>query len=366
MRIRRAAVSTMLIFILISPIIIARPQQDFLIGLNMVVEFTEQGIARVTLKQHPFDFKGESLISDKEVINEIIDEEESMINLVILFFTSNPSKAKYNIVSHTSLYPNEEVFSNTGTPGVMEKFKGALVLIVDIFLNSTSGFMKLGEDIYQVSIVDYFTLRSPGSWIDVMEIKFTGNVRLLNFSTEPTWAKPPSLVEENLLKWINLNEPDAPDNYVLTLEIPGVTFSKVVKSLKAEVSRVFFSNATSTLWLRIRNIGTEEGVFIVSLSEPCCEQARKIVLKPGEENWVKFPIHVTKEKEVLVRVFGEGEELLEKTVLLKGEESTRTGPSIVFLSGLLLTLLGAFLILAYITDKLKEQKADLTKVYGNF
>ncbi|MEM3712597.1 MAG: hypothetical protein QXR97_03560 [Thermoproteota archaeon] len=354
MRVTRKIVLVMVVFITVSLTIRISPQQNFLIGLNMVIEFTDGGIARIILKQHPFDVNGASLLSDEDVVKEIVDDEESIVQLILLFFTPNPSKAKYEVVSHISLDDNEEVFSNTGKPGVMDGFKGALVLVVDVFLNSTSSFMKVDEDTYQVSISDYFTLRSPGSWLDVMEIRFSGNVKMLNFSTEPAWAKPPLVLEENVLKWFNLNEADAPDSYVLTLKIPGVFFSKVIRNLRAEVYRPFFSNIDSTLWLNIKNTGMEGGFFIVSLSEPCCEQARKIFLKPGEEVSVGFPIHVS-EGEVIVRVFGDGDKLVEKTIQLKSFP-------LLSLLGFVLIIIGAFLLHIHISEQFKKQNMPtLTK-----
>lgn len=343
MGIVRVLALTTLVLTLVSPIITARSQRIFFVGLNMVVEFTDGGIARVTLKQHPFNINGSSLISDEDIVEEIINEEEATINLMLLFFTSNPTKTKYSIISHTYFDPGEEVLSNTGIPGAMEKFRGALILVVDIFLNSTSGFLKLGEDTYQVSITDYFTLRSPESWIDVMEVRFTGNVELLNFSVEPAWAKPPSAIERNCLKWVNLNEVEAPDSYILTLRIPGVVFSKPTRSLKATVSEAFL-NADSTLRLKIRNIGFEEGFFIVSVSEPCCEQSRKVFLKPSEECWLKFPLHASEGERVTVKIFGEGDKLLEEPVLLKTKRSEWMFFFMLGLSGIVLTILGAICI----------------------
>lgn len=346
MRIVKNITSSILIIILVSSTIRISPQQNFLIGLNMVIEFTDGGVARTTLKQHPFDFNGVSLLSNEEVVKEIVEDEESTVEFILLFFTSNPSKAKYEVVSHIFLDDNEEVFSNTGKPGIMDRFKGALVLVVDVFLNSTSSFMKIDEDTYQVSIPDYFTLRNPSSWIDVMEIRFSGNVKMLNFSTEPSWAKPPTVLEGNVLKWFNLNEADAPDNYILTLKIPGVVFSRVSRNLRVEVSRVFFSNIDSTLQLDIRNTGMEEGFFVISLLEPCCEQARKVFLKPGERGSIRFPLHVS-EGEVVVRVFADGNRLFEKAIRLEKSPFFN-------LSGFVLIIIGVLLISMHIDKQLKE------------
>jgi hypothetical protein len=320
----------------------------------MYVEFMDNGLARVTLKQHPFDAGGRSLILNKDVVNEIISNDDSSVNLILLFFTTDPSKASYVVVSHSQLELGEHVLCNTGAPGVMESLDGAVTLTVDVFLNTTSSLVALGNDVYQIVITDYFTLTDPRSWIDVMDLRFMGNVKLLNFSVDPPWAKPPSVADATRLQWLNMNEADAPDNYVLTLQIPGVIFSSIALKLRAEVSEARFSNASSSLLVNIRNTGENEGVFTVVLLEKGFEQARKVNLKPGENAWVRFPVHAPDGEEVEVKVFGGREQLDEYRLILM--EETPVGASIPILSvvGLILTLLGAFMTLLYLNDRLKE------------
>ncbi|MEM2931066.1 MAG: hypothetical protein QW797_09450, partial [Thermoproteota archaeon] len=312
------------------------PQLNYLIGLNMEVEFMNNGVARVTLKQHPFDMGGRSLVSNGDVVNEIIGEEDSSLSLILLFFTTNPSKTSYVIVSHSRLDLEEHVLCNTGVPGVMERFEGAVTLTIDILLNTTSSFIMLSDDVYQVIITDYFTFTDPRSWIDVMNIRFTGNVKLLNFSADPSWAKPPFIANSTQLQWVNMNEADAPDNYVLTLQIPGVVFSSAALRLDAEVSGVRFSNASSSLSVNIRSTGKDEGTFIVVLFEKGYEQARKISLRPGENAWVRFPVHVPEGEEVTVKVFGENTPLDEYSMILRIEEPVSSPPSIFRVAGLFL------------------------------
>lgn len=331
----------------------ARPQLNYLIGLNMQVEFMDNGVARVTLKQHPFDAAGRSLISNSEVVERIISEHDSTLSLILLFFTTDPSKTFYKIHSQSKLDPDEQVFCNTGTPGVMEKLNGAVTLTVDIFLNTTSSLMPLGGDVYQVVVTDYFTLTDPRSWIDVMDFRFTGRVRLLNFTVDPSWAKPPFIANTTRLQWLNTNEADAPDNYVLTLQIPGVVVSSTPIRLRAEVSAARFSNATSTLQVSVRNTGDNEGVFKVVLIEEGLEQARKISLKPGGEASIRFPVYAKEGGELVVKVFGGGEQLDEYrlTVTVKPASSQ---PSIISAIGLILMVIGVFTILLYLDETLKE------------
>ncbi|MCX8183657.1 MAG: hypothetical protein N3F08_04500 [Crenarchaeota archaeon] len=331
-----------------------KPQLNYLVGLNMEVEFMDNGVARVTLKQHPFDASGRSLISNSEVVERVISEQDSTLSLILLFFTTDPSKTLYMVHSQSELDPDEQVFCNTGTPGVMETLNGAVTLTVDIFLNTTSSLIPLGGDVYQVVVTDYFTLTDPRSWIDVMDFRFTGSVKLLNFTVDPTWAKPPIVADTTRLQWLNANEADAPDNYVLTLRIPGVVVSSIPVRLRAEVSEARFSNATSSLQVSVRNTGDDEGVFIVVLIEEGFEQARKISLKPGREASIRFPVHAQDGGELVVKVFGGGEQLDEHRLTITVEKPVSSKPLIISAIGLILMVIGGFIILLYLDEKLKE------------
>jgi hypothetical protein len=354
LRLEKIVVSTILLLILTLAAVPVKSQEGFLIGLNMEVEFIECGIARVTLKQHPFDPSGRSLISDEDVVNEIIGDEDSMIKLILLFFSTNPSKTSFRVISHSELKPDEEVLCNTGTPGVMERFEGAILLTVEIFLNTTSNMVRLDDDIYRIVVTDYFTLTDPRSWIDVMDLRFSGNVKLLNFSADPSWSKPPNVANSTRLQWLNTNEADAPDNYFLTLKIPGVVFSSIPQRLRAEILETKYSNVSSSFSVKIRNTGGDAGVFIVVLSERGYEQARKVALKSGEEAWVNFPIHVGDREEVVIKILGNGEKLDEERIVLKAEKPKDTLPLILGGVGLVLTVLGILAMLLYLKDRFKK------------
>lgn len=314
----------------------------------------DNGLARVTLKQHPFDASGRSLISNRDVVNEMISNEDSSVSLILLFFATDPSKTSYVVVSNSRLDYTEQVLCNTGTPGVMERFEGAVTLTVDVLLNTTSSLTVLGDDVYQVVVTDYFTLMDPRSWIDVMDLRFMGDVKLLNFSADPSWSKPPSVANSIHLQWLNMNEADAPDNYVLTLRIPGVVFSSFSRRLKAEIPGARFSNVSSSLLVNVKNTGEDEGVFLVVLSESGYEQTRKINLKPGESGWVNFPVHAPGGDEILVRVFGGGKQLDEYRLTVAAEGPEYTPPSILSVAGLILMVIGVFMILLYFKERLKE------------
>jgi hypothetical protein len=356
MRLSRIALTILVVVVLTKLVAIpAKPQLNYLIGLNMEVEIMDNGVARVTLKQHPFDAAGRSLISNKEVVERIISDQDSTLSLILLFFTTNPSKTLYLIHSPSKLDLDEQVFCNTGIPGVMETLNGAVTLVVDIFLNTTSSLIPLGGDIYQVVVTDYFTLTDPRSWIDVMDFRFKGGVKLLNFTVDPTWAKPPSIANTTRLQWLNINEADAPDNYVFTLKIPGVVFSSTPIRLKAEVSAARFSSATSSLQVSVRNIGDREGVFTVVLTEKVFEQARKVSVKPGEEASVLFPVHAGNGEDLVVKIFGGGEQLDEHRLIVSVDETVNNRLLMLSAVGLILMVIGSLLILFYIDEKLMKR-----------
>ncbi|MGQ9479621.1 MAG: hypothetical protein ACUVQ0_06400 [Thermoproteota archaeon] len=337
--------------------ILVKPQLDYLTGLNMEVELREGGIARVTLKQHPFDRAGNSLISNMNVVGEIIEEEELTVNLILLFFTTNPSKASYRILSPSKLDYSDNVLCNTGTPGAMTSLRGAIVLTVEILLNTTGSLMRLEDDVFRVILADYFTLTSPESWLDIMDIRLAGGVRLLNFSVDPPWAKPPSNRSETRLLWVNTNEADSPDNYVLTLKIPGVVLSRPVRRLSAELLEPVFSRAGSSLKVRMRNTGSEEGAFTVVFSEPGFEQARKIMLGPGESGGVVFPVHVQEGSEALVRILGDGVALVEKRIVLSDYSEGFTTLRVI---GVVLVAAGLSAILLHFASLRKKPPPSTT------
>ncbi|MEM2922198.1 MAG: hypothetical protein QXF26_07770 [Candidatus Bathyarchaeia archaeon] len=288
-----------------------KTQAPFWVGLNLNVEFRNKGIVTVVLKQHPFDNYGNSLISDEEIVNEILQEEGSIVESSILLFALTPYRVRYNITSKARVEPQESVMCNVGTFGGMKIFEGAIILSFDLLLNTTGAIQELKDDIYQVIVTDFFTLSDPRSWLDVVEFQFLEDVALLNFSWDPSWARPPTIRTGNNLLWVNENEADAPDHYLLTLIIPGVVFSKVSLRTKAEISDIEVSAEDLSLSVRIRNVGDDLGTFIIRVLEGGYDQARKVSLAPADETRVKFPLHIVSGK-ALIQVIGEDNVLLDE------------------------------------------------------
>jgi hypothetical protein len=318
---KRTICVTFLLFLLsaaVSSAPVVKPQAPFWIGLNLDVEFRDMGIVTVVLKQHPFDNYGNSLISDQNTVNEMLQEEDTMVESSLLLFALTPYKVRYNITSGARLDPQESLLCNVGENfGGMKVFKGAIVLSFELFLNTTDAIQELEAGVYRVLVTDFFTVSDPRSWLDVVEFKFLEDVTLLNFSWDPSWAKPPTVRGERSLRWVNENEADAPDHYILTLSIPGLVFSKPTLTAKAEISDVEVSAEDVSISVKVRNTGESFGTFIVRVLEGGYDQARKVSLASGDETQVRFPLHAVTGKALVQVMSAEGTLLDERQVDLQ-------------------------------------------------
>lgn len=227
-------------------------------------------------------------------------------------------------------------------------FEREVTLKVDIFLNTISSLVPLNGNAYRPVVADYYKLRHPSGWIDAMEFLFTEDVGLSNCLANPPSVKPPYVA----------NEADAPDSYVLMLGILGVVFPKAPSRLKAETSEVKFLNATSTLLVNIRNTGEDEGVFIVILFEKDFEQARKVSLKPGENASVRFPVHVPEGEEVVVRIFGGGEQLDEYKLTIEMKKPPNILPLVLGTVGIISVFIGTLIMLSYLRDNFRKRASS--------
>ncbi|MBO3763298.1 MAG: hypothetical protein FGF47_03750, partial [Candidatus Brockarchaeota archaeon] len=210
--IRKIAI-VLFVFILLTTVyfkVDVNGQINYWIGINFNVNFLDSGLVKVSLKMHPFDVYGRSLISNKNVTDEIINEEQVNINELLLLFTNNPNKIKYEVVNHTYLDNNTYVLCDVNNTGIVDKLKGALVIDVLIQLNSTSVVKEVSNETYTVDVKDSLTYMDPRSWIDVINFTFSDGVRLINYTWSPQTALPPKIKGKNYLLWINPSEPSAP------------------------------------------------------------------------------------------------------------------------------------------------------------
>jgi len=223
-------------------------------------------------------------------------------------------------------------------------FERMVMLKFDIFLKTISSSVPLDENAYWPVVADYYKLRYPSGWIEAMKLLSREDIRLLNCPVNPPCVKPPYAV----------NEADASDSSAFTLRTLGVALPKASSRLRAKIYESKFLNSTSTLLVTVMNTGDDEGVFIVILFEKSFEQARKVDLKPGENASVRFPVHVPEGEEVVVRIFGGGEQLDECKLTIGMKKPPSILPLVLGVVGTIPMLVGTLVILSHFMGKFRK------------
>jgi len=269
------------------------PQVPYWIGLNLELRFDRAGTIFVVLNQHPVDAQGRSLMNNESIVKEVISEENATIETVILLFSATTEGVNYTVISHSQVDMSKSVYCNLGLSEGMKTFTGAITTSVEVKLNTTTSLTPISDDTYQVVVTDFYTAADPQSWIDAINFTFTDGVALLNYSSAPSWAKPPRTAGADYLSWVNENEADAPNFYVFTLKIPDVTFSRAPVKLEGKISEAKALSDGTALAVTVRNTGQSQGTFIVRMVDDKYDQSRKLSLSAGEEAGVQFPLYVT-------------------------------------------------------------------------
>lgn len=288
---RKVSVILLILILLIAlyPEVYVNGQISYWIGMNFNVNFLNSGLVNVSLRMHPFDIYGRSLLSNKNVTDEIVNEEQVSINEILLLFTNNPNKVKYEVVNHTYLDNNAYVLCDVNNTGFVNRLRGALVINVLIQLNSTDVVKEISNGTYVVSVKDSLTYMDPRSWIDVINFTFSDGVRLINYSWLPQTALPPKSKGKNYLLWINPSEPSAPNVYAFTMTIPNFHIEITKSKLVGEVNKVEFIQSSHELRVAVSNIGNESGFFNIMINGSEV-QVRKVFLQPNETATVSFPV----------------------------------------------------------------------------
>lgn len=269
--------------LLLAPL--AAAQEGYWIALNYRVIFYGNGTALVSAKLHPFSVEGKSLFGDVNVEREMNESIPGMLNYTLLMFTDNPRLLKLGLLTYEKV-PKETVLCDVANTGVMTEFKGAYVLSVLIYLNTSSYVRVLNGTIFEVKVRDSFTSMDVRSWIDVFEFAFHG-ADLIDYRWEPPFAHGPGVKREDYLLWVNYNEQEAPDFYVFTLRAPEFTYIGEPAEVKAGISSA--SCGSDGLSVTISNKGLESGYAYVRVLAGGVEQARKIYLDAGSSREVLFP-----------------------------------------------------------------------------
>ncbi|HDN18298.1 MAG TPA: hypothetical protein ENF41_04475 [Candidatus Bathyarchaeota archaeon] len=297
----------LLLLLLLIPTLDVSGQPMYWVALNYDVEIDGSGTAYIIVKLHPIDSYGKSLLANEEILQNLMEEEESVAEEAVLLFTESPYLTEYKVIEHAHLDESKLVYCDVLNTGRMQEYKGAVVLTIELHLNSTTAIEHIADNIYQVIIADFYTIQDPRSWIDVLNITIIEDAQLINFSYLPSHANPPQREGNNLL-WVNRNEPEAPDFYLLTLKLPRIVFSKRESKISVEISSI--SSEDHYLYIEVKNTSEESGYVDITLLGDNSEQTRRVFLTPLESVTLSFPYR----GETEVRVTADGKLLAEKSL----------------------------------------------------
>ncbi|MEM1568638.1 MAG: hypothetical protein QXI84_09170 [Thermofilaceae archaeon] len=275
----------LLLLLVLTLLPLAAAQEGYWIALNYGVVFYGNGTALVEAKFHPFSVDGRSLFGSTDVEREMNASIPGMLNYTLLMFADNPRLLRIGLPAYRKVL-NETVLCDVANTGVMTEFKGAYVLSVLIYLNTSNYIRVLNGTLFEVKVRDSFTSMDVRSWIDVIEFSFKG-AELVDYRWEPPYARGPSVKREGYLLWINLNEREAPDFYVFTLRAPEFVYVGEPAEVRAAISSA--SCGLGGLSVVVSNTGVESGYAYVRVLAGGVEQARKIYISSGASREVRFP-----------------------------------------------------------------------------
>lgn len=302
------------------PPLTAQPQ--YWVALNFDLVFHADGTVDVKAKLHPFTVEGRSLYGNEDVEKDMNSSLKAVVYEILMMFTDNPSTIRYDAVSLMGKNDSERVLCDVAGIGKVEEFKGAYVVELRVYLNTSKFVRKLEDSIYEVKVRDSYTSRDPRSWIDVISFTFK-DVELKSFRWEPTFAKGPSEKHGNKLLWINYNEQDAPDFYVFILNLSDFVYVGEPPEVNASILGAGFRG--DAFVVKVKNSGWTTGYAYVVVKSASGEQARKIYLWNSEVKEVLFS-NVAGEK-ILVEVWS-GDKLLDRKTVTRTvtgrEEANKT------------------------------------------
>ena len=364
MVVKRSIVLILILLVLILSVRKVSSQERYWIALNFEVEIESNGLAIVKAKFHPFTSEGKSLYGDPRIGREIVAREGSTVEEILLMFTSDPTRLKYRILSHTYRADDEIILCDVGNVGKMSTMIGAYVLEVAVYLN-TSEFIRVVEDnVYEVVIRDSYTHRDPRSWIDILLVKFTEDVTLMNYTWIPASAHGPLNRTPTLLLWVNYNELQAPDYYVFFVKIPHMQLFKKTE-VSGRILNVTLEN--NVLKILVENNSTTSGYFYLRAIFGEYEQTVKVYINAGDREYISIPLPFQEEK-ISIELLSDNMILDQREVMLsklpKGTtEIVRTPtsvmPEILRCLSIIICIIGIVLVLYSLTIRLRKRRSRI-------
>ena len=329
----RKRVLVILLVLLITPVTctVEQPQPRYWIALNFSLRFFKNGTVVVETKQHPFDSYGRSLLDNGNVTGEIMKSEKSTLTYILLLFSKNPEKIKYKIIRHMTLDRNVTILCDPLNNGTVVRYKGAVVMDVLVYLNTTDSISRVSKGLYEVKVTDSITSMDPRGWIDVMEFIFPEGM-LVGYSWSPSYAKGATKANSTYLLWVNRNEKGAPDVYILKLRmnIRSSPEKKLLREQEIEVLRSGYK-----ISVKIKNTGPSD-FLIIRFAGSESDQARKVFI----DREGSVTVSILDPNVRLIQVYRDGVLVYNKTIY-KGEEIYRGGiltAYVTLLAGLIIII----------------------------
>ncbi len=283
----RRAAALLLAVLLLAPAPLVAGQPQYWIALNFDLVFHADGTVLVTAKLHPFTVSGRSLYGEPDIEKDMREGWQQTAYEILLMFSDNPKTLKFKVVTQFARDDEATVLCDVAGTGKISRFKGAYVVKLLVYLNTSNYVSRYGGDVYEVKVRDSFTSLDPRSWIDVISFKFADGVKLVKYRWEPSFAKGPAKKNATYLLWINFNEQEAPDFYVFTLKLPRFKYVGRPAEIAGKILGV--EQRKEGLAVTVANNSTRSGYAIVVVRTPEGTQARKVWLWKGESRTLVFP-----------------------------------------------------------------------------
>lgn len=305
-------------------------EERYWIALNFEVNISGDGTTIVKAKLHPFTSEGKSLYGDRRIEENLKASSRQIVEEILLMFANSPDTIKYKVLIEFSKNDNIIVLCDVGNTGKLSKMKGAYIIEVLIYLNTSEFIRKIDENLYEITIRDSYTHRDPRSWIDILSVEFSKGATLVNYTWLPVSAHGPLKETKSSLLWVNYNELQAPDYYIFYVKLPRIKFA-LRPELYGKIVNV--SKVPAGIEVTIENNSSTSGYFYLRVFAEDLEQTVKVYIKAGEQIFVEVPLLGRKSSEVVVVELLSGNSVLDrkKVVLKELKEFRRKTSELMFL-----------------------------------
>jgi len=337
-------------------------QPEYWTALNYDIYVNNDGTVLVTAKFHPFTVTGESLYKNSTVEKELKEGEQTMITEILLMFSKKPEKLKYKIISHLHSDDRYSVLCDIRNTGKMDKMQGAYVLQILIYLNSSDFISHIKNNIYKVKIRDSYTSQNPNSWIDVLNVTFSKDIKIEKVEWEPDFAHGPTNKTKNSFLWINFNQPEAPDFYVFEIELKNFKIVTLT-NITGKIIDAFLNK--NYVYVKVHNNSSYNGYLYVRIVTDYLNQTRKIYVGAEKSATVPIPLPVNSST-IIIELWSDSKKVDTKIFKLREKElSSPLGLSYKDVS-LYLAIAGAIIVIISLFLKEKEKREYNIQEYGYY